>query len=167
MSRLSLWTIFKPQEKTVLTTPTVDVPREQFGTKELKEFSKDMITTMKRSRGVGLAAPQVGKNWKMAVINKQADPELRKDLVLINPRITRAGGQTVRDEEGCLSIPGVFGIVARPDQIVCNAFDLDGQPFTVEAYGLLARVIQHELDHLQGILFLDRAERITQGAELL
>ena len=151
----------------MLTTPTVEVAAELFGSLALQSFAKDMITTMKRSHGVGLAAPQIGKNWKMAVIHKQTDSALQADLVLINPRIARAAGQTVRDEEGCLSIPGVFGIVPRPEEVVVHAFDLEGNRRTIEAYGLFARVLQHEIDHLQGILFLDRVEKITQGEHLL
>lgn len=151
----------------MLTTPTEEVPASLFGSDELRQFAKDMTTTMKKAHGVGLAAPQVGKNWRMAIIHKQADASLRNDLVLINPRIARATGQTVRDEEGCLSIPGVFGIVPRPDQVVVHAFDVEGNRFTVQAEGLFSRVLQHEIDHLQGILFLDRVEKITQGAQLL
>ena len=151
----------------MLKTPTDEIPTTMFGSEELRQFAKDMVTTMKKAHGVGLAAPQVGKNWRMAVIHKQADASLRADLLLINPRISRATGETVRDEEGCLSIPGVFGIVPRPDQVLVHAYDLEGNRFAVEAYGLFARVLQHEIDHLQGILFLERAEKITQGERLL
>ena len=167
MAKLPVWTIFDPKQKALLTAPAADVPSELFGTPELEQFAKDMIQAMKRSRGVGLAAPQVGKSWRMAIISRQADRSLRQDLVLLNPRLQRAGGRTVRDEEGCLSIPDVFGVVARPDEVLVTAFDLKGQPFTLEAYGLFARVLQHELDHLQGILFIERAEMISQGADRL
>lgn len=167
MARLPIWTIFKPAQRTFLTTAAEPVSADLFSTKELTKLVKDMIETMKKSNGVGLAAPQIGKSIRLAVISRQADPSLRQDLVLINPKIRQANGGTERDEEGCLSIPGVFGVVPRPARVEVDAFDMNGNKFTLAASGLLARVVQHEIDHLNGTLFLDRAEEITQGAEKL
>jgi peptide deformylase len=115
----------------------------------LRTFIDDLFETMDANKGVGLAANQVGVARRVAVVD--ADEHR---IALVNPVITAAEG-SARDEEGCLSIPGIFGDVTRPERITVEALDRDGKPFRLEAGGLLARAIQHELDHLDGILFLD------------
>ncbi|MGH7590861.1 MAG: peptide deformylase [Gemmatimonadales bacterium] len=116
---------------------------------ELRGFVDALFETMEANKGVGLAANQVGVARRVAVV----DADERR-IVMINPVIASAEG-TSREEEGCLSIPDVFGEVTRPERIVLEALDRDGTPYRLEAAGLLARAIQHELDHLDGILFLD------------
>jgi len=102
--------------------------------------------------GVGLAAPQVGVLLRLFVVT--ADDGVRR--VFINPRITAMSETIVTKEEGCLSIPGIFGDVPRPEAVTVQAQDARGRRFTLEADGMLARVIQHENDHLEGVLYLDR-----------
>ncbi|MFI5234830.1 MAG: peptide deformylase [Gemmatimonadales bacterium] len=116
---------------------------------EVRKFIDDLFETMEANGGVGLAANQVGVARRVAVV----DAEDRR-LVLVNPVVSGTEG-SLREEEGCLSIPEIFGEVARPERIVLEALDRDGKPYRVEAGGLLARAIQHEIDHLDGILFLD------------
>ena len=117
---------------------------------EVRAFVDAMFETMDANKGVGLAANQVGKAVRVAVID--AD---EKRITLINPRITKVGPEREAEEEGCLSIPEIFAEVTRPVQVTLEALDRDGKPYTLEADGLLARAIQHEIDHLDGILFLD------------
>ena len=116
---------------------------------DLRKFIDDMFETMAAAKGVGLAANQVGVAKRVAVVD--ADGER---FTMVNPRIVRAEGKSTA-EEGCLSIPDVYGDVTRPGTVTLEAFDRDGKPFRLEASGLVARAIQHEIDHLDGILFLD------------
>ena len=116
---------------------------------DARRLIDDMFETMDAARGVGLAANQVGVDRRIAVI----DAEGRR-FAMVNPVIVEAEGRTTA-EEGCLSIPEIYGDVTRPEQVVLEALDRDGKPFRLAAEGLTARAIQHELDHLDGILFLD------------
>ncbi|HTS87944.1 MAG TPA: peptide deformylase [Gemmatimonadales bacterium] len=116
---------------------------------ELRRFIADLFETMHAARGVGLAANQVGVARRVAVV--EADGE---KLVLVNPRIVEASGRDTA-EEGCLSIPDLYGDVTRPDRIILEALDQDGAQYQRELSGLPARAVQHEIDHLDGILFLD------------
>ncbi len=118
---------------------------------ELASFAKDMIITMIEGRGIGLAAPQVGRLVSLFV----AQDGENKPLVFINPEIIGTSLEVVPYEEGCLSIPGVYEEVIRPEAVVVQAYNEKGRPFKRECSGLLARIVQHELDHLKGILFID------------
>jgi len=112
----------------------------------------DMFKLMYNSNGIGLAAPQVNIKQKFFIVDTR---ETDEKLVCINPKIVSRLNQDVEMDEGCLSIPGVYGPVRRPKSVVVEFIDLDGKPQTLKAKGLLARVIQHEYDHLEGILFID------------
>jgi peptide deformylase len=112
-----------------------------------------MFTLMNAHKGVGLAAPQVGVLARLFVIT--ADDGVQR--VFINPHIIAASEEMIEREEGCLSIPGTYGNIVRPSRITVQALDERGKKFVLEADGLLARAIQHENDHLDGVLFLDRA----------
>ena len=116
---------------------------------DVRRLIDDMFETMEAARGVGLAANQVGVARRVAVIDAEGTR-----FAMVNPVIVEAEGRATV-EEGCLSIPEVFGDVTRPERVVLEALDRDGQPFRLAAEGLTARAIQHELDHLDGILFLD------------
>lgn len=118
-------------------------------TDELRELVADMFTTMYAAEGIGLAAPQVGRTERVAVVDVEGTT-----LTLINPEIVVASG-AAKAEEGCLSIPEIYGEVARPESVVVRATDLQGTSFELEASELVARCIQHELDHLHGKLFID------------
>ncbi len=120
---------------------------------EERKLAYDMMDTMRKSDGVGLAAPQVGISRRMIVV---LDVEGSKTaFVFVNPKITKKRGKA-RFCEGCLSVPGVTNDVIRPECITLEALNIDGEKLKIKAEGLLARIIQHEADHLDGILFIDR-----------
>jgi peptide deformylase len=116
---------------------------------EVRRFVADLFETMQAAKGVGLAANQVGVARRIAVVEAEGER-----LVLINPRIVEASGKDTA-EEGCLSIPDIYGEVTRPERVVLEALDETGTPYRRELSGLPARAVQHEIDHLDGILFLD------------
>lgn len=120
-------------------------------TDEIKALAAEMLTTMYKEEGVGLAAPQIGKNIRMFVVDEGSGPR-----VFINPQITGMSQELVEMEEGCLSVPGIYEKVVRPATIRLQAQNENGKREITEASGFLARVIQHEYDHLDGILFIDR-----------
>jgi peptide deformylase len=122
---------------------------------ELREVIRRMFPLMYEARGIGLAANQVNLPLRVFVINLAADPKEGEELVFINPVISRPKG-TDEKEEGCLSIPGVNGQVKRPETVRIQAYNLEGQAFEATLDGLFARAAQHELDHLDGVLFTDR-----------
>ncbi len=121
----------------------------------LRVLSDAMIDTLEEADGVGLAGPQVGVSKKIFVVHIRGN----KPMVFINPVIIGTSIETGPYEEGCLSIPGVYHEVIRPLGVTVQAQDLDGKPFTIEADGLLARVIQHENDHLHGKLYIDHLDQ--------
>jgi len=124
----------------------------------LRSIVAQMFDLMYESKGIGLAANQVGLPLRLFVVNVSGDPEKKdEEIVFINPVIRNRSGSAV-GEEGCLSLPGLYADVSRPEAIVVEAFDLDGQPFRVKVDDLPARVIQHENDHLDGVLFIDRID---------
>ena len=127
-------------------------------TPEIRRLVDDMIETMYDEVGIGLAAPQVGVSLRLMVVG---DEEGRGSQALVNPAITAQGGK-VTAEEGCLSLPGVFAPVTRAEWVTLEAQDLEGQPVTITARGLRARVFQHEIDHFDGVLFIDRLEPVVR-----
>ncbi len=129
-------------------------PVEEFGA-DLQCLVMDMIETMHEAPGVGLAAPQVGVELRVAVVDATAGADPDGVRVLVNPRVIDSEGVDT-DTEGCLSIPDFTEKVTRPARVRVAAADLEGSPFEMEAGELEARVIQHELDHLDGVLFVDR-----------
>lgn len=146
----------------IITEPNPDLRRksaeidpDMIGEEEFKKFYLDMAHTMRIKDGVGLAAPQVGKNIRVVVINTK-----NGEIVMINPEITKFSWSKEWMDEGCLSVPTIFGKVQRPKKIQCSYTNIDGERIRLEASGLMARVIQHELDHLDGILFIDKAKNL-------
>jgi len=125
---------------------------------EIRQIVVEMLQTMYSNDGIGLAAPQVGVNKQLLVIDLELKDESKPPLVMINPEVKSSGGDLITGEEGCLSIPEVFLDVVRPDRIEVSYRDEDGRPKNLIADGLLARVIQHEMDHLNGVLFVDRVK---------
>lgn len=122
---------------------------------KIRELVRDMFETMYAASGVGLAAPQVGVGKRVIVVDISPVDENVAPMALVNPDIVDRKGMA-EGTEGCLSIPGVEGMVQRADSVLVRALDPQGQPFQVRAEGLLARALQHEIDHLDGILFIDR-----------
>ena len=134
---------------------------------ELRLLARQMLQTMYSEDGIGLAAPQVGVNKQVIVVDCEPDKPEAPALVLINPVITKTGGQACVIQEGCLSIPQVFLDVTRPETIEVSFKDEQGRPQKLTADGLLARVIQHEIDHLNGVMFVDRvANTLSRNQEL-
>ena len=127
-------------------------------TAEIRLIIADMTETMYDEVGIGLAAPQVGIPKRLIVI---ADEEGRGVQALLNPAIVDRGGE-MTGEEGCLSIPGVFAPVTRAAWVKVEARAVDGKPLTINARGLRARVLQHEIDHLDGVLFIDRVDPMVR-----
>ncbi len=136
--------------------------------KKIKTLAEDMIDTMYANNGVGLAAPQVGENIRMFVIDVSADNEPYDPVVFINPKIIKKSGAS-HEKEGCLSFPNAFIDVRRYANVMVKALNLSGKPFVVEAKdgSLLARAIQHENDHLDGILFIDHARNYFETVKAL
>ena len=122
----------------------------------VRDLARDMLRSMYTAKGIGLAAPQVGVHRQLLVIDLDLEEAATPPLVLINPEITAAGASFNTYEEGCLSIPGVYLDVVRPSVVEVTYRDETGRPRRLKADGLLARCIQHEMDHLQGVLFVDR-----------
>jgi peptide deformylase len=118
---------------------------------EIEETAKQMLEILKRDKGVGLAGPQIGFMKRIFVTHVEGDIE----RVYINPSILETSHKTVKFEEGCLSVPGIYANVNRAEAVKIQAWNEKGKPFTLETTGLLARVIQHEYDHLEGVIFLD------------
>ncbi len=127
-----------------------------------RKLAADMLTTMYTSPiGVGLAAPQVGILKRLIVIDLDRDDPEEAPLVLFNPKIHSLAGETT-EEEGCLSFPGITADVKRAAKAVVTAQDIDGEPIRIEGEDLLARALQHEIDHLDGILFIDRVSGLRR-----
>jgi peptide deformylase len=127
----------------------------------LRELARSMVETMHSAPGIGLAAPQVGRSERLAVVDLSVGTEERDLLVLVNPRVLEEEGE-VREEEGCLSFPDLTLIVPRPQRVVVEAWNLEGERFTVEGEELLARCLHHEIDHLDGVLFIDRVSPLKR-----
>ena len=127
---------------------------------ELDRLVADMFETMHDARGIGLAAPQIGRSERLIVVDVKEDDA--RPMALLNPTVVEFGGDKDRVEEGCLSIPGVAATVERPVACVVEATDAKVQPVRIEAQGMLARCLQHEIDHLDGVLFIDRISPIKR-----
>ncbi len=144
--------IYKLGSKTLRTTAKriskVDI--------DTRKLAKEMLQSMYSAKGIGLAAPQVGISKELLVIDINFENSAAEPLILINPEITAYGSTLNSYEEGCLSIPGVYLNVIRPSTIKLKFRDEMGRPRKMNADGLLARCIQHEVDHLKGVLFVDR-----------
>ena len=149
----------------LVTLPTLslreqsrEVTKKELLAPDLQQFCRDMIPAMYHYQGIGLAAPQVDKNVRVCVIGKDADPALKEDLLLVNPEIEILSKKKTTDSEGCLSVPNTYGDVRRSVHLRVKARSIKGESLLFEAKNFFARVIQHEVDHLNGILFIDRAK---------
>jgi peptide deformylase len=141
-------------------------------TKDVKTLIDDMVETMRDAPGIGLAAPQVGASQRVIVVevaeeseDPEAPPKPPKLYAVVNPEIVRHSPETNLANEGCLSIPGYLGEVERYDTITVKGLNRHGKPFRLKAKGWLARVFQHEIDHLEGILYIDRATQMWRLEE--
>jgi peptide deformylase len=141
-------------------------------TPTIQTLADDMVETMRAAPGVGLAAPQVDVSQRLIVVefaetNDDPDaPEAPPKLyIVINPEITRQSSETVLGTEGCLSLPGLMGEVERYEWVTVKGLDRHGNPFKKKVHGWLARIFQHEIDHLDGVLFIDRATEVYRMEE--
>lgn len=125
---------------------------------EFIDFCSDLVLTMQKKDGVGLAAPQIDKRIRVIAVNADKGP-----MIFINPVITKRSWAKNLSEEGCLSVPNTFGQVSRHNKIKCNYIDRNGNAKTMATQGLMARILQHEIDHLDGILFIDKAKKIIKS----
>ncbi len=122
---------------------------------KIRELVRDMFETMYAANGIGLAAPQIGVGKRVIVVDITPVEETAAPLALVNPEIVGKKGLT-EGVEGCLSVPGVEGMVCRYESVVVRGWNEHGEPVSIEANGLLSRAIQHEIDHLEGVLFIDK-----------
>jgi peptide deformylase len=166
-------TIADKKEEGFLRKKTVDFNFQEFAKKEINELVKKMREIMLRANGIGLSANQIGLNLKMFVAlipekplerdekNKiiMPSPDEAKFYAIFNPEIIKFSKQTEILEEGCLSVPGTYGEVERPKKITLIGQDKNGRKIKIKAEGLIARVFQHETDHLNGVLFIDKADK--------
>jgi peptide deformylase len=141
----------------VLRQKAVEVPAFS---DDLKTLIADMFDTMYAEEGIGLAAPQIGESIRVIVV----DPHLEgvEPFALVNPAIVAHSDETDRAEEGCLSIPGLREVVERSTNVVVEGLDREGRPVRMEAEGLVARILQHEVDHIDGIVFIDRVSPLKR-----
>ena len=142
----------------ILEKPTATIKKFD---EELEQLAEDMFASMYAASGVGLAAPQIGKGLRIAVVDVTSGKNPEAKIVLVNPEIIHAEGE-VREEEGCLSIPGFRGYVMRPQFVTVRAQNLKGESFDLRGENLLARAFCHEIDHLNGILFLQHLSMLKR-----
>ncbi len=157
----------KPLPLVKLPTPSlrersVEVDPKTIGTPEFQTLLDDLIETMFVEDGVGIAASQVGKNIRVFIVNQE-----KKGVAYINPTVEIVGDLTEESEEGCLSVPGVYGIVKRAKKAKVTALDRHARRVSFAVKGFPAIVFQHEMDHLDGILFVDKTVRMTNGGNTL
>jgi len=141
----------------ILRKKSQNINLEDLKTDEFKQLIKNMAPIMLKKDGIGLAAPQIGKNIRLIVINTKDGAQY-----FLNPKIIKKSLLKEWGEEGCLSVPNTFGLVKRNRKISCEYFNTKGKKKLIEASGLMARVLQHEIDHLNGILFIDKAKDIKK-----
>lgn len=140
----------------ILRRPTKEVSEQQLRSEEFQEFLRELEETMHREDGIGLAAPQVGSSARVCVASDGEHVH-----TLINPRIRGRSARVETDVEGCLSLPALQAEVPRHYRVIVHALNPDGEPVVLHAKGLFARVLQHEIDHLDGVLYVDRADLST------
>lgn len=159
---MKIYQIINEDEKKVLREKTKLVDLERENKKELRGLVRKMRSTMKSVDGIGLSANQIGISKRLFVAQV---PRFRdgasdeKFYAVFNPRITKKSKETISLDEGCLSIPGEFGSVPRHERITLEGQTIEGKKIKIKAWGLLARVFQHEIDHLDGKLFIDRVKK--------
>ena len=152
---MKIITIAQKQDKKFLRRKTVDFDFTKHKPEETRKRIRNMRLIMKKASGVGLAANQVGFNFRMFVAEFD-----NKFYAVFNPEIIKRFGGTEKLDEGCLSVPGVYGAVQRAEKVVLAGFDKNGKRLRINAWGFLARIFQHEVDHLNGVLFIDAAEDV-------
>ncbi len=149
----------KKQEK-FLRKKTVDFDFSKFSKKDITDLIARMRRIMRAANGIGLSANQIGLDFKVFVAEVPDPDGGTKFYAVFNPKFVKLGDNMATYEEGCLSIPGAWGDVERPAEVILGGFDRNGKAVKIKAWGLLARVFQHEMDHLNGKVFIDRAKKV-------
>ncbi len=163
-------TIENKKDEKFLREKTKNFDFEKFNRKEINSLVEGMRKAMKTANGIGLSANQIGLDMRVFVAQIQKTDRIgkarhlsageQKFYAIFNPEIIKSSGEKTKSEEGCLSIPGFYGEVERPEKITLVGMDKNGRKIKINAWGLLARVFQHEMDHLNGKLFIDRAKKV-------
>ena len=155
--------------RTIVKIPSAVLGRKATKVKNfdaaLERLVSDMVDTLRSTTGVGLAAPQIGVGEKVIVIEYAEENETPELYIVVNPEITDASNEMVTGIEGCLSVPDLIGEVDRHERITVKGQDVKGKPLKFKPEGWLARIFQHEIDHLDGILYTQRAERVWRPGE--
>jgi peptide deformylase len=159
LNKLKLFTIENKEEKKFLSQKTKNFDFKMFNSKELTQLINKMKKIMRDSQGIGLSANQVGLSYRF-FIAEVPTYEGNKFYAIFNPKIEKLEGKKLELEEGCLSVPGVYGKAPRYGKITISGFNRYGKPIKIKAWGLLAHVFQHEIDHLDGKLFIDKAKEL-------
>ena len=152
---MSIYTLNNKKEEKFLRTKTKPYSFSNHTPKDTDELIRTMRASMRKAQGIGLSANQIGLPWRVFVAEVPSRDGSIKFYAVFNPKIEVTGKDEIYYEEGCLSVPGVFGKVKRPERIVLFGEDKKGKPVKIKCWGLLARVFQHEVDHLEGKLFID------------
>lgn len=137
-------------------------PYTKIGTAEAKKLVKDMLETMEEKQGIGIAAPQINESVQVIIVRTENGP-----YTLFNPKLIKTSKKKEPYEEGCLSVVGVYGLVPRYSSVEVEAQNESGETVRIKAEGYLARIFQHEIDHINGILFIDRSTKFTEGKKIL
>lgn len=156
-----IFTVSSRKEAALLRKKALPVDLSKENKKELRELIKKMRVIMKTAPGIGLAANQVGVLKRIFVAQVPKSRESTSDekfYVIINPKIIKSSDKKVKIEEGCLSVPEKYGLVERSERVILEGYNLTGKKIKIKAWGFLARVFQHEVDHLDGKLFIDRTK---------
>jgi peptide deformylase len=154
--QVAILTVGNPEHKKFLGTKTRDFPFEEFSKSDLQKLIVAMRRIMKRALGVGLSANQIGLPYRLFVAEVAGKGEKPKFYAIFNPVIEKTGKEHAPLEEGCLSVPELYGNVERFSQVTLTGLDKNQKPLRIRAWGVLAHVFQHETDHLNGTLFIDR-----------
>ena len=150
-------TIAAKKDEKFLRTKTAHFDFSKFSKKEIRELVKRMRQNMRDADGIGLSANQIGLDMRVFVAMVE-----NKFYALFNPEIVQLSKEITPMDEGCLSVPGVYGLVERPAKVTLKGLDANGKPIKIKAWGLLAKVFQHEVDHLNGGLFIDKAKQVER-----
>ncbi|MFA5084447.1 MAG: peptide deformylase [Candidatus Paceibacterota bacterium] len=162
---MNILTINDKKEEKILRRKTPDFDFSGHKREEIQEMIKKMREAIKKESGIGLSANQLGSDWRLFIAQIPSDEGKPKFYAIFNPNIIKLSKDKTALEEGCLSVPGLWGLVERPEQITITGFEKNGKKIKIKAWGLLARVFQHEIDHLNGILFIDRTNKLFKEAQ--
>ncbi|MBI4991869.1 MAG: peptide deformylase [Candidatus Harrisonbacteria bacterium] len=152
MTLNGIWTIDNKKDVKLLRKKVADFDFKKYSRKDIQELLKKMREAMKKANGVGLSANQIGLDLKVFIAQVEG-----KFYAVFNPGLTKVSEEKLGMEEGCLSVPEIFGSVERPARVTLEGWDKNGKKLKIKAWGLLARVFQHEVDHLNGGIFIDKA----------